>query len=140
MNKRHLSYRIYFVLVIGLSLSACRISFLEADKAQAAQEGEAIGMANPAAQYCEGLGYRTESIERGGGMDADCVFPNGERCGQWDFLAGRCGQEHSYCVEQGYDLQAKEDSSIASCIFDDGSTCSEFLFFEDECKPGDNLP
>jgi len=65
---------------------------------------------------------------------------DGTECDTWDFLAGRCGQEHSYCVVQGYELQAKEASSIATCIFDDESTCSELLYFEGECKPGENLP
>jgi len=52
-----------------------------------------VSLENPAALYCEELGNTMESIERDGGMDADCVFPDGSRCGQWDFLSGRCGQE-----------------------------------------------
>ena len=103
-------------------------------------ENPAAGLANPASVYCQGLGFEEQTRENDHGQYGVCIFPDGSECDTWDFLAGRCGQEHSYCVEQGYDLQAKEDSSIASCIFDDGSTCSEFLFFEDECKPGDNLP
>jgi len=53
------------------------------------------------------------------------------------FIAGRYGQEHSYCVDQGYEIQAKEDSNITTCVFYDGSTCSEALYFEGECKPGE---
>jgi len=69
-----------------------------------------------------------------------CVFHDGSECDSWDFLAGRCGQEHSHCVDQGYEIQAIEDSNIANCIFDDGSTCSEYLYFQGECKPGENYP
>ena len=64
-----------------------------------------LDMANPAAVYCEGLGYAMETVTREGGQDADCLFADGSRCGQWDFLAGRCGQEFSYCNSQGFSLE-----------------------------------
>ena len=95
------------------------------------------GLANPASVYCQGLGFEEETRQNSLGQYGVCIFPDGSECDTWDFLAGRCGQEHSYCVGQGYELQAKEASSIATCIFDDGSTCSELLFFEGECKPGE---
>ncbi|MGB2965229.1 MAG: DUF333 domain-containing protein [Anaerolineales bacterium] len=95
-------------------------------------------MANPAAVYCSELGYVMESVTRNGGDDADCIFPDESRCGQWDFLSGRCGQESSYCSQQGYKLL--EGSNIGTCQFPDGSTCNEFLFFTGDCSPGDNIP
>jgi putative hemolysin len=94
-----------------------------------------VGLANPAAQYCEGLGYITESIERDGGMDADCVFPDSQRCGQWDFLAGRCGQEMSYCHIQGGEIMVGDN--VGTCLFFDGSTCDEFQLFNGTCSAGD---
>lgn len=93
-------------------------------------------MANPAAVYCEGLGFAMENVERNGGGDADCIFPDGSRCGQWDFLAGRCGQEFTYCESQGFDLE--EGTNIGTCRFPDNSTCDEFLFFSGDCLQGDN--
>jgi putative hemolysin len=98
------------------------------------------GMANPASIYCQGLGFREESRQNELGQYGVCIFPDGTECDTWNFLSGRCGQEHSYCVSQGYEIEAKEASSIATCTFDDGSTCSEFLFFEGECKPGNQVP
>ena len=95
-------------------------------------------MANPAAVYCSGLGYEMETVTRNGGDDADCIFPDGSRCGQWDFLSGRCGQEYSYCSQQGYKLLEGTNSVI--CQFPDGSTCDDFLFLTGGCSPGDNLP
>jgi putative hemolysin len=95
-------------------------------------------MANPAAVSCSGLGYKMETVTRNGGEDADCIFPDESRCGQWDFLSGRCGQESSYCSQQGYKIL--EGTNIGACQFPDGSTCDEFLFFTGDCSPGDNLP
>jgi putative hemolysin len=93
-------------------------------------------MANPSAVYCEGLGYSMENVIRNGGGDADCIFPDGSRCAQWDFLSGRCGQEFTYCKTQGFNLE--EGTNIGTCRFADNSTCDEFLFFSGECSPGDH--
>jgi len=98
-------------------------------------ENPPVDMANPASVYCQGLGFREETRQDELGQYGVCVFPDGSECDSWDFLAGRCGQEHSYCDDQGYEIQAIEDSNIASCIFDDGSTCSEYLYFQGECRP-----
>jgi putative hemolysin len=100
------------------------------------EEPSGVGLANPAATYCAGLGYTYEPVSREGGEDADCVFPDETRCAQWDFMAGRCGQEFSHCKLQGYDLV--EGMNIATCNFPDGSTCDEFMFFSEECAEGDN--
>ena len=94
-----------------------------------------VGMANPSAVYCEGLGYETESVERNGGMDADCIFPDDSRCPAWDFLAGRCGQQYTYCVSQGHTIEPS-DANIGTCRFDDGSSCGEYAYFTGECSPG----
>ena len=134
MNNQTHTKKILLLLVIGLALSACKVTILEADDPQETQE--VISMANPAALYCEGMGYTLESVERDGGMDADCVFPDGQRCAQWDFLAGRCGQKQSFCEVQGGEIQA--DGSVGSCLFSDGSTCNELQFYNEECSVGDN--
>ena len=96
---------------------------------------DVIGMANPSAVYCEGLGFTTENVERNGGMDSDCVFPDGSRCPAWDFLAGRCGQQYSYCSTQGYSIESSDDSNIGACLFPDGSSCGEYDYFTGVCLP-----
>jgi putative hemolysin len=93
-------------------------------------------MANPSAVYCEGLGYPEESVERNGGMDADCLLPDGSRCGAWDLLSGRCGQEFTFCEMNNGTIE--EGSNIGTCQFSDGSTCDEYQYFLGECSPGDN--
>lgn len=141
--KQHLSFLLIVLLVV---LVACQQATVEQPAAPVVDEGEtsaepAAGLANPAAVYCEGLGYRLESRETDAGMDAACIFPDGDECDQWDFLAGRCGQEYSYCLSQGgIRLKVEQDSNIGTCVFADGSGCPEMPFFQGECRPGDNPP
>lgn len=139
--KQHLSFLLIVLLVV---LVACQQAPVEEPAAPVVDEGEtpaepAAGLANPAAVYCEGLGYRLESRETAAGTDAVCIFPDGNECGQWDFLAGRCGQEYSYCLNQG-GIRLEEDGNIGICLFADGSTCREQLFSQGQCRPGDNPP
>lgn len=125
-------------LLLVFVLSAC--GALPAGPVQPTQpDTPAIGMANPADVYCQGLGYSTEIVERNGGQDSDCILPDGTRCSAWDLLAGRCGQEFSYCQQQGGSLTASADSNIGTCTFSDGSYCLEIEFYAGECQPGDNL-
>lgn len=45
----------------------------------------------------------------------------------------------TYCKEQGGTLEIREDESggqIGVCVFDDGSECEEWAFYEGECEPG----
>lgn len=118
-----------------LFVSACS-SISPDPKNQEEADENIAGMANPSAVYCEGLGYSMENVIRNGGGDADCIFPDGTRCAQWDFLSGRCGQEFTYCKTQGFDLD--EGTNIGICRFPDNSYCDEFLFFSGECSLGDN--
>jgi len=131
--------REYLVLVIlviaSLLITAC-FSESPTPPAEIETESQIVGMANPAAVYCEGLGYSMENVQRNGGGDADCLFPDDSRCGQWDFLSGRCGQEFTYCSMQGFKLE--EGANIGICRFQDGSSCDEFQFYSGECSQGDN--
>jgi putative hemolysin len=99
-----------------------------------AEEPGQVGMPNPAAVYCEGLGYTLEARETEGGEDAACIFPDGSECPQWDFLGGRCGQTWTYCAQQGY-VPGDTGSNVATCTFPDGSSCPEIDFFNGECAP-----
>jgi putative hemolysin len=118
------------IILIAAILTGCATSEVEQEPL--------TGMANPASVYCQGLGFKEETRENELGQYGVCIFPDGSECDTWDFLAGRCGQDHSFCVQQGHSLEATEDGNIATCIFEDGSTCSELLLFQEECKPGEN--
>lgn len=134
MNLKRVT-TIGLLLILVFLVSACGGG--EPEQVNPEESAEPIAdMANPAAVYCDGLGYTMENVTRNGGGDADCIFPDGSRCGQWDFLSGRCGQEYSFCGLQGHLLG--EGSNIGTCQFPDGSICDEFLFFSRDCSPGDN--
>ncbi|MBN2147639.1 MAG: DUF333 domain-containing protein [Anaerolineales bacterium] len=129
-------------LVILVILSLALVFYLvgcSTDEAQTEEPADLPALANPASVYCQGLGYTEETRENDAGQYGVCIFPDGSECDSWEFLAGKCGQENSYCAQQGYTLQTGE-GNIGVCIFDDGSTCDEYLYSQGECKPGDNMP
>lgn len=66
-------------------------------------------------------------------LEVVCVFPDATECEEWEFMTSRCGQEYSYCVQQGYTLEL--DVSGATCIFPDGSSCLEYDYFNGDCGP-----
>jgi putative hemolysin len=68
-------------------------------------------------------------------LETVCVFPDGTECEECEFMSGRCGQEHSYCVQQGYTLEP--GANMATCVFPDGSSCLEIEFFNGDCGPGE---
>jgi putative hemolysin len=134
MIKNRLIYQLLPFIALTIVFSACSIltgppESLEVDEL-------VLDLANPSAVYCEGLGYSLESVERDGGMDADCILSDGSRCAAWDLLSGRCGQEFTYCGLQGYSIE--ERANIGNCRFSDGSSCDEYLYFSGVCEPGDN--
>ena len=96
-------------LILGFTLMALVVA---PEPMQVAPETDlmaASSMANPAAVYCGEQGYRHQIISGEIGEIGMCIFPDGESCDAWDFLAGKCGQEYSYCAQQGYDIKTVSD-------------------------------
>ncbi|HRX68625.1 MAG TPA: C1 family peptidase, partial [Tenuifilaceae bacterium] len=63
------------------------------------------GFVNPAAKYCEKLGYRYEIVNSKAGGDVGMVhLPDGRIVNEWDFFKGKVGQEFSYPARYGYDV------------------------------------
>ena len=91
-----------------------------------------IGVPNPASFYCQEMGYELELRDSEGGSEGICIMPNGAECEEWEFLAGGCFIEWSFCQRQGYNIKAGDGMAI--CTFNDGSTCSEYDFFIGECQ------
>lgn len=92
-----------------------------------------IGVPNPASFYCQEMGYELELRDTDGGTEGICVMPNSAECEEWEFLAGGCSIEWTFCQRQGYNIREGEDGAI--CTFNDGSTCPEYEFFIGECEP-----
>jgi len=94
------------LLLVLLALSAVRAGLGTEGVAHSIQM-----VRNPAAVYCAevmGYEYRT-ATDPGGGERGVCVMPDGQECGQWDFYAGQCGQEYSYCARHGYRVETRND-------------------------------
>ena len=134
MVKKTIFANFILLMLLVIILAGC-----SSDENPSAETQPHPSLANPASVYCEGLGFQEETRQNEIGSYGVCIFPDGTECDSWDFLAGRCGQEYSYCVQQGFALEAT-DANIGTCIFADGSTCAEYLYFQGECKPGDNKP
>lgn len=135
MYPKNLKNLLIWMILALMTLVGCAPKSEKGDLA----DGQ-TGLANPASVYCQELGFREETRENEAGQYGMCIFEDGSECDNWDFLAGRCGQEHSYCSQQGFELKSVDESNIATCIFEDGSTCDEFSYFKGDCKSGDNLP
>jgi len=56
---------------------------------------------SPDAFYCVEQGYDLIIEETPLGQRGICIFPDGTECEGWDFFAGQCGQEWSFCEQQG---------------------------------------
>jgi putative hemolysin len=72
-------------------------------------DADGIGMMNPAALYCESLGYEYRLIETESGQAGICSLPDGQQCEEWEFYSGACGSEYSYCALKGYEVETRSD-------------------------------
>lgn len=64
------------------------------------------GYVNPAAKYCEMLGYRYEISSAKAGGDVGMVhLPDGRIVNAWDFYKGKVATEYSYAAQLGFDVE-----------------------------------
>lgn len=70
-----------------------------------------LAVGNPAAIYCTDImGYEYKiAADVDGGERGICILPNEQKCNQWDFYAGLCGQDYNYCAQQGYHTETRMD-------------------------------
>lgn len=99
-----------------------------------------IGMRNPAAVYCEEMGYEYKVVKTKDGERGICVLPNGNEVDAWAFYRGECGKNFSYCAKKGWSVApvTKRDSfatNCTTCLLPDGSskTVSELLNLSQKC-------
>ena len=130
MNPNKLSqlqWIVYLILVAVLS-AGCSGGQVEPTESGA-------DMPNPSASYCAELGYENEN--------GDCVFHDGTKCNSWAFYRGTCGQEKTYCEQQGFKIENRVEEvgsatyEYAVCVFADGSECLEEEYLAGECNPSD---
>lgn len=115
-----LRYRFVVRLISLLFLMVC----LPAPPVQhiVAAVDHVVGIPNPAAVYCQEMGYTYGTV----GNTGYCNFPDGTQCEEWQFFAGQCGAQYSYCAQNGYGLEVRDDggayaSSYAVCLSPDGA-------------------
>lgn len=83
-------------------------------------------MADPAAVYCEELGYEYSVVDGDGGQRGVCVLPDGRRVDAWDFYRGKVAPEYSYCALRGLGVRTKMTdrgsftTECAVCVSDEG--------------------
>lgn len=66
------------------------------------------GHVNPAARYCEMLGYRYEiSSTKAGGEVGMVHLPDGRRVNAWDFYKGKVAPEYSYASQLGFEIETE---------------------------------
>ncbi|RJP39325.1 MAG: DUF333 domain-containing protein [Desulfobacteraceae bacterium] len=88
-------------------------------------------LANPAAVYCQQMGYRYEKrIDENGNAHGVCIFPDGSEAGAWEFFRGRAGQQFSYCARQGYGIRTRVQAENGYV-----TECAECIIFEKEGMP-----
>jgi putative hemolysin len=123
------------VMIAGVFLSGCGNQSAEPTPMPDydGEEDPFIGMPNPASFYCQEMGYNLELTETSQGTVGICSLPNDLECEEWEFLAGGCGIEWTFCARQGHTPQPGDGMAI--CTFSDGSTCPEYDFFIGECLP-----
>ncbi len=63
-------------------------------------------MKNPAAVYCEKMGYSYSIQEDANGNQVGmCILPNGQKVNAWDFYRGKVAREYSYPAKKGYTIE-----------------------------------
>ena len=67
------------------------------------------GLPNPATIYCEEMGYAYKVEKTSEGEKGKCVIGPEIEFEAWDFIKGKVGKEHSYCVKKGYDIETKKE-------------------------------
>ena len=88
---------------------------------------QAFGIANPAAVYCEKLGYQYIIKETADGQQGFCQFPDGVVIDGWKFFVGEEGEEYNYCQKKGYEIktitseECQYASKCAVCVLEDGT-------------------
>ena len=89
----------------------------------------AFAMKNPAAVYCNSLGYEYKIEKSEKGETGYCILPDGQKVDAWQFLQGNVAQEYNYCTIKGYAQKQVTDPkkcmrfltvTCLVCILEDG--------------------
>lgn len=105
-----ITFNLFLAQALYFYKTPTKISLSLSNETSTEIERPKLGVANPAAIYCQEMGYEYQNItEEDGSQHGVCVFSNSSSCSDWEFYKGKCGQEYSYCAKNGYDLISVAD-------------------------------
>jgi len=111
----------------------------------------AISITNPAATYCQALGYQYQTVKNDDGSEYGlCDLKDGRVVDAWMFLLGLEAEDCSYCAKRGLRMEVVSDPRLcqifmtdrcAACILEDGQLVEvtrlmNLSFGEDRCGDG----
>lgn len=123
-----LGFTLLFLIVTILVLSKTTVLF-----------STQVSLPDPAAIYCNDLGYKYEIITNPDGSQYGiCKLPHGLECDAWKFFQGKCKKEYTYCEKRGGKIITTNtgcsfSSECAICILPDGTKCDEWKLLKGEC-------
>jgi C1A family cysteine protease len=96
--------------IVGLIIVTLVIAIISGDSPDK-KEPDSVKLSNPAYDYCVGImGYEYQVITQAdGGQSGRCKLPDDTTCSDWDFYAGKCGAEYSWCEQNGYNQVTRDD-------------------------------
>ncbi|MCK5511083.1 DUF333 domain-containing protein [Candidatus Parcubacteria bacterium] len=124
-KKNYFNKKLFGILFIIISICVCTNSVKS--MAQPSPELLFRPAPNPAAAYCEDLGYEYSIKSTKEGDYGMCLLPDGSEVEEWKFLEGKTGEEYSYCHQKGYSIKTisgekcNYSAECAVCILDDNT-------------------
>ena len=122
-KKNYLNKKLFSILFILISICVC-VNPVKS-MTQPSQAGLANPAPNPAAVYCEDLGYEYFIKNTKDGDYGMCRLPDGSEVEEWKFVEGKEKTEYSYCQQKGYSIktvsgeQCNYSAECAVCVLDD---------------------
>jgi putative hemolysin len=105
---------LFIILIVAVTIFSGCINRDRIDRSQNPSSSSINGMSNPAAIYCQDLGYEFSTVAVESGEKGVCILPDASECDAWDFLVGKCGVDFSFCSQQGYGTKLVEEPGDAS--------------------------
>jgi len=72
----------------------------------------AAALLDPAASYCQALGYEMEVVLTAKGENVLCTLPDDRVVDGWQFYSGKVALDASYCARQGLEARHVENPEI----------------------------
>lgn len=113
--------------------------------------GPVLAITNPAATYCQALGYQYQTVKADDGSESGyCKLQDGRSVDAWKFLLGLEAQDCSYCAKRGYQTEVVSDpkycqnfmtDQCAACVLESGEMVEvtrlmNLSFGGDTCNDG----